>query len=549
MELDVSTPGMRLNRRLGTPPSRQIHVGIDGKHVIVALTQAEERRLRAQLRPFIAAARRVPSDRESVELHFTLSDELRKARVEALLGRSTGASTSRPDLDHLVSRTAEVYAKSLAPESRAAYARRWNRFVDWCAAHEIESLPADPATVMLYLAEMADQDPRPALSTLRGHVNAINRIHLEYGVAIPGDDPALGMLMRGLSHVVPHRWAEPVSALRIDSLRTILRHLDHPDPIVLRDAALLRLLVAGVAVNTLARLHWSDVRFNDDHVLLGTRTTRSHPPTAWQQVDGSPDDPRSPVRALLQWRSMATTNPVLVFTTVDKDGRRSARGLRQSGIHHVIESRLDSLIGAKGRVAMKRAADLLDEVASDVLRDRALLLLGFAAASRRGELTRLTWGDIRFVDEGLIVRIQRSKTDPLGLGVELGIPWGHAALTCPVRAMQAWRDRVRAQLGEDFTDEVRVFVRVGRAGRVSPEHPLTNEGLTMVVKRRAAQAGLDGLWGGRSLRAGLISTAADLDIPLELIARQSRHASLDSLMRYVRYEDPFRRNAVNVIGL
>ena len=71
----------------------------------------------------------------------------------------------------------------------------------------------------------------------------------------------------------------------------------------------------------------------------------------------------------------------------------------------------------------------------------------------------------------------------------------------------------------------------------------------MIVRHRATEAGLAGHWGGRSLRAGFISTAADLDIPLETIARQSRHATLDSLVRYIRTDDPFRRNPVARMGL
>ena len=78
---------------------------------------------------------------------------------------------------------------------------------------------------------------------------------------------------------------------------------------------------------------------------------------------------------------------------------------------------------------------------------------------------------------------------------------------------------------------------------------MTPEGLTRLVRRRAEAADLDGHWGGRSLRAGFISTAADLDIPLESIARQSRHATLDTLVRYIRREDPFRRNPAARIGL
>ena len=71
----------------------------------------------------------------------------------------------------------------------------------------------------------------------------------------------------------------------------------------------------------------------------------------------------------------------------------------------------------------------------------------------------------------------------------------------------------------------------------------------MVVKRRVTSAGIAGHWGGRSLRAGLISSAADLEVPLELIAKQSRHASLDSLARYIRAQDLFVRNAVQRLGM
>ena len=91
-------------------------------------------------------------------------------------------------------------------------------------------------------------------------------------------------------------------------------------------------------------------------------------------------------------------------------------------------------------------------------------------------------------------------------------------------------------------------MHVGRSGRIT-ETPLTPEALTYLVIRRAKSAGLEGHWGGRSLRAGFISTAADLDIPLEAIATQSRHATSNTLMRYIRRDDPFRRNPAAKVGL
>ena len=58
------------------------------------------------------------------------------------------------------------------------------------------------------------------------------------------------------------------------------------------------------------------------------------------------------------------------------------------------------------------------------VRDRALLLAGFAGAFRRSELVGLDVTDLEFNREGLIVNIRRSKTDQAGQGRKIGIPYG-----------------------------------------------------------------------------------------------------------------------------
>src|SRR5438309_715945 len=50
------------------------------------------------------------------------------------------------------------------------------------------------------------------------------------------------------------------------------------------------------------------------------------------------------------------------------------------------------------------------------VRDRALLLLGFAGAFRRAELVGLNVEDVAFTSEGATVTIRRSKTDQEGAG-------------------------------------------------------------------------------------------------------------------------------------
>jgi integrase len=551
-------PAQRRNMRRQDLPTRTVHLSVDDIEVDVTMTRQEERRLRRDLQPYLAVARRIEPARAAESLAqqpVRLSQQLREARVAALLGLpAPGTAHQRPaepqPLDALVERTAQLYAKSLADQTRATYRRRFLAFTAWCDERQLQALPAEPATLMLFVADQVAREHPPSLSTVRGYVHAINRVHLELDVRAPADDTAVSMLMRGLSHVLRGAADNPISALRVDDLRAVCRHLDHPDPVVVRDAAILRLVLAGVTPAVVARLRWSDIRFDKERMLLGERLAKNANVTSWCEVPSLTDPSRCPVVALQRWRSIAGTRPAVVFTLTDRTGRRDTRTLGPSGITKIVASRTDSLgPQAGGAVDLAQVADLLRETATDVLRDRALLLLGFALAARRNELTNMNWQDIRFVDDGLLVRIRRSKTDLEGRGSTVGVPWGRSVLTCPVRAVMAWHERVRHQLVDDYTDQVPVFMKVGRAGRITQDAPLSNEELTMIVKRRMEAAGIPGHWGGRSLRAGLISSCADLDLPLDLIAQQSRHASLDNLVKYIRTEDVFRRNAVEMLGL
>ncbi len=55
------------------------------------------------------------------------------------------------------------------------------------------------------------------------------------------------------------------------------------------------------------------------------------------------------------------------------------------------------------------------------LRDRALILVGFAGAFRRSELTAIDCSGIEHVTQGIVVTVRRSKTDQEGRGRKVGI--------------------------------------------------------------------------------------------------------------------------------
>ena len=106
-------------------------------------------------------------------------------------------------------------------------------------------------------------------------------------------------------------------------------------------------------------------------------------------------------------------------------------------------------------------------------RDRALLLLGFAGGFRRSELAALDVEDVLPTDDGLVVKLRRSKTDPEGKGRDVGIPYGSTPSTCPVRALTAWKTAAGISEGA-------LFRGVDRHGRVGTVH-LHKDSVGLVV--------------------------------------------------------------------
>lgn len=176
------------------------------------------------------------------------------------------------------------------------------------------------------------------------------------------------------------------------------------------------------------------------------------------------------------------------------------------------------------------------------IRDRALLLIGFAGAFRRSELVALDVADVKFQAEGLLITLRRSKTDQEGSGRQVAIPDGAHAETCPVRALRLWLDSAPISEGP-------IFRPMRKGGSVRPIR-LTGHAVASIVKKYARTAGLAvDLFSGHSLRAGFVTSAARAGEPERRIMRQTGHKSIEMVLRYVRHANAFTDNAVRALGL
>lgn len=165
------------------------------------------------------------------------------------------------------------------------------------------------------------------------------------------------------------------------------------------------------------------------------------------------------------------------------------------------------------------------------LRDKALLLTGFAGAFRRSELVSIRVEDIAFVRQGMIVHLARGKTDQLGNGRKVPIPYmrGHI---CPVKAMKMWLRKAGLSDGA-------VFRHVNRHGHIL-SRSLSPQSVALVVKERANVIGLNADdYSGHSLRAGLVTSAARSGASIWKIRQQTGHQSDAMLQIYIRESDLF----------
>lgn len=186
------------------------------------------------------------------------------------------------------------------------------------------------------------------------------------------------------------------------------------------------------------------------------------------------------------------------------------------------------------------------------LRDRAILLLGYAGGLRRTEIVCLDvhqddtedgGGWVTIYEDGALLTLN-SKTG----WREVEIGRGSREATCPVHALEHWLHVAKIGVGP-------VFVRTSRDGKRALEDRLSDKHVARLIKQTVLKAGLRSelpekerlaLFSGHSLRAGLASSA---DVDERYIQRHLGHASVEMTRRYQRRRDRFRINLTKAAGL
>ncbi|MEU0670380.1 site-specific integrase [Streptomyces lavendulocolor] len=180
------------------------------------------------------------------------------------------------------------------------------------------------------------------------------------------------------------------------------------------------------------------------------------------------------------------------------------------------------------------------------LRDRLILVLGFAIMARRSELSALHTDDISFTEDGLVIRIRMSKADQDATGAEVHVPPGVHPDTDPVRLTRAWLDL----LDDQGIPAGPLLRRIDRQGRIGDG--LKAASINDIVRALAVKAGLPNAenYTAHGLRAGGPTEAAKAGQPVAFIAEHGRWSKTSpQIMEYIRPVDKWQDNPMRGIGL
>ena len=164
------------------------------------------------------------------------------------------------------------------------------------------------------------------------------------------------------------------------------------------------------------------------------------------------------------------------------------------------------------------------------IRNKALILIGFAGGFRRTELVSIEYEDVEFVNEGVKIFVKRSKTDQSGEGMIKGIPYFDNKDFCPVISLKKWIDHTKLKSGKVF--------------------PISDKGVALIIKKYALWAGLDpSKYAGHSLRSGFATSAAESGAEERNIMAMTGHKTTQMVRRYIQEANLFKNNALNKIKI
>ncbi len=232
----------------------------------------------------------------------------------------------------------------------------------------------------------------------------------------------------------------------------------------------------------------------------------------------------------LKGHYLDTKHPVIIENLM---GIKRRKGSIQKGKKPILINHLKAIINVINK-------EKIEEIKK--IRDKAIILVGFAGGFRRTELVSIDHEDLEFVTEGVKITIKRSKTDQFGEGMTKGLPYFANETYCPVAHLKKWIKISDIKDGPIF----RRFVK----GCSLTSNRLTDQSVVLLIKSYLKLAGIENKnYSGHSLRSGFATVSAESGADERSIMAMTGHKTTQMVRRYIREANLFKNNALNKIKI
>jgi site-specific recombinase XerD len=233
--------------------------------------------------------------------------------------------------------SAREYAENARAENtRRAYRSDWRQFEAWNIARNLTALPAAPATIGRYLADMADMGKKPA--TIQRRLVAIAYAHRLAGYDLDTRHPAIREVFAGIRRKKGTAQVQK-RALLTEDVRAMARALPS-NAIGARDRALLLLGFAGALRRSeLVALNVEDIEHQQAGIVLHIRRSKTDQDGEGQEIaiPYGQHEATCPVLALQTWLGAACIASGPVFRAVDRHGNISPSRLTDRAVALVVK--------------------------------------------------------------------------------------------------------------------------------------------------------------------------------------------------------------------
>ena len=234
----------------------------------------------------------------------------------------------------------------------------------------------------------------------------------------------------------------------------------------------------------------------------------------------------------LKGHYLDTKHPIIIENLM---GIKRKKGSYQKGKKPILINHLKLTIDAIDK-------DTSDKTGIRKLRDKTIILLGFAGGFRRIELISIDFEDLEFVSEGVKIFIRKSKTDQFGEGMIKGLPHFTNQKYCPVWHLKKWLEISEIKSGPIF----RRFSKGLNLGK----NRLTDQSVALFLKKHLSNAGIENQnYSGHSLRSGFATATAESGADERSIMAMTGHKTTQMVRRYIKEANLFKNNALNKIKI